>query len=106
MKSEINRPRFDAAYVGGAFRVLDFDGRPLAKGFLTLDAARTERDRLQAAEDLRRKRGPRACMCCGQTFQSDGIHHRLCATCGAQGEGHAMTAGATSIGKIRRAAQA
>lgn len=27
------------------------------------------------------KRGPRACLCCGKGFESEGIHNRLCALC-------------------------
>ncbi len=32
------------------------------------------------------QRKPRACMCCGVEFLSEGIHHRLCNRCRRQSE--------------------
>jgi hypothetical protein len=29
----------------------------------------------------RSKRGPRACLCCGHGFESEGIHNRMCGSC-------------------------
>jgi hypothetical protein len=35
----------------------------------------------QRQADQKAKRGPRACMCCSATFDSQGPHNRLCDTC-------------------------
>ena len=37
-------------------------------------------DRCEVLERKSRARS-RPCMCCGETFRSEGPHHRLCATC-------------------------
>ena len=45
------------------------------------DGAERLRDARQAEADGKAKRGPRACMCCGATFASDGFHNRMCQPC-------------------------
>lgn len=37
-----------------------------------------------AGAKLRRRTCPRACLCCGATFQSEGPHNRLCERCRRQ----------------------
>ena len=37
--------------------------------------------REQISADSKAKRGPRACMTCGETFFSDGYHNRMCSAC-------------------------
>lgn len=65
------------------------------QGYVVLDQKRTRltepspfrvvaeraRDAFQRAADKRAKRGPRPCMNCKATFDSEGIHNRLCKTC-------------------------
>lgn len=52
------------------------------------------------------KRGPRACLGCGKTFESEGIHNRMCSCCRSRDDGGSMAIAATSSGKVRRAAGA
>lgn len=40
-----------------------------------------ERARLQSLADAKAKRGARPCMCCHASFESEGIHHRMCNRC-------------------------
>lgn len=47
---------------------------------------------------------PKPCMCCGKPFKSEGIHNRLCGFCRTRPTTDWMTVGATSTGKVRRAA--
>lgn len=47
---------------------------------------------------------PKPCMCCGKPFKSEGIHNRLCGQCRTRPTTDWMTVGATSTGKVRRAA--
>lgn len=35
----------------------------------------------QRAADLAKKRVDRPCLCCGETFASEGIHNRMCNPC-------------------------
>jgi hypothetical protein len=37
--------------------------------------------------DPAKKTGLRPCMCCGEAFPSEGIHHRLCAACTSASRG-------------------
>ena len=91
---------------GKGYLVLDPDGNPA--GGITPFRTRADqlRDRLQRDADAKAKRGPRGCMCCGATFVSEGIHHRLCASCRSRSDGGSMAVSATSNGKVRRAARA
>lgn len=77
---------YHVAYLnGGKFEVRDPSGRPL--GAPTNHGAAHERAaRLQDEADARAKRGPRACLCCGAVFQSEGIHNRMCTPCRGLGD--------------------
>lgn len=100
------RPRYQVERLGGCWRIVDPKGQVMPGSYTDWDAALTRRDQLQTEADRAAKRGPRRCMCCRREFQSEGIHHRLCGHCRSHGDRNPVTAGATSIGKIRRAAQA
>lgn len=41
----------------------------------------------QKEADQAQRRMTRVCMCCRTPFESEGIHHRMCATCRRLGEG-------------------
>ena len=69
------------------------------------DAARW-RDACQREADRKAKRGPRPCMCCGETFKSEGIHHRMCGRCRSRGDDGSMSIPASSNAKVKRAAGA
>lgn len=73
--------RFRVEYqTGRGYAVIDPDGIEVLKPTNPhIAAARC--DALQAAHDSRHKIGPRACLCCGETFVSEGIHHRMCTRC-------------------------
>ena len=64
------------------------------------------RDRLQIEADRKARRGPRTCMCCGATFDSEGIHNRLCGHCRGRSDGGSLSLPSASSGKVRRAARA
>lgn len=68
--------------------------------------AETRRAQLQREADAKAKRGPRACMCCGETFDSEGIHHRLCNGCRARNDGGSMGIATNSIRNVRRQSRA
>lgn len=91
---------------GGRWRVLDPSRRRCGGLYPSRDTAQTRCDSLNAELDRRRKRGPRACMCCGQTFVSEGIHNRLCGPCRQRSDGGSLTIAANSTAKVRRAAKA
>jgi hypothetical protein len=77
-------PKFRIEYRAGEHRgwyVLDPDGLPCAGPFNDRNKAGMSRDARQAEADARAKRGERPCLCCGRTFQSEGIHNRMCDLC-------------------------
>jgi len=87
---DARRPKYTVLHVAGAgFIVLNPEGVKCSAPVDSKHVAQAERDRLQAEADRRAKRGMRACMCCGQVFDSEGIHNRLCKTC--QGRGGAYS---------------
>jgi DnaJ-class molecular chaperone len=87
---DAKRPRFTVIHIAGAgFIVLGPDGVKRSEPVEQKHLAQAERDRMQAEADRRAKRGERPCMCCRQTFESEGIHNRLCKTC--QGRGGAYS---------------
>lgn len=55
----------------------EFPARDLAEKWLAKNLPALSR---------RLKRGPRACLCCGAEFCSDGPHNRLCPICRGGGE--------------------
>jgi hypothetical protein len=50
-----------------------FQYRDEAEAWLAAQVPKLELDRS--------KRGPRACICCGHGFESEGIHNRMCGSC-------------------------
>ena len=108
--SQISKPAAGAFTVeyrhGRGYAVVDPYGHVRGGYHATWDAAATQRDHLQRAADVAAKRGPRACMCCGVQFASEGIHNRLCNPCRGLGDGGPMALAAHATGKIRRAARA
>lgn len=62
--------------------VWDGDGQQLSGAYYTRDEALARWETLVAAERQKRTAGERPCMCCGRTFLSEGIHNRLCQSCG------------------------
>ena len=58
-----------------------YTGRPLAESYC---------DTLNRQLKKREATTKRKCMCCGQTFLSEGIHNRLCRNCGHSGLGKEM----------------
>lgn len=100
------RPRYEVERIGGSYYVRDPQGALLRTAYAGRQAALTRRDNLQREADQKAKRGPRPCMCCGSTFNSDGIHNRLCSGCGGHGIAVPMSIGSTSTGKVRLAAKA
>ena len=70
---------------GHGYFVIDPKGRK-ASGFFSRRAeAEDRRDELRRQADLKAKKGKRPCMCCGRTFDSDGVHNRLCHPCKVRG---------------------
>ncbi len=77
---------FSVEYVTGrGYFVFDPDALPVAGPFNEKANALTNMEKRQAAADAVTRRGPRACMRCGQTFASEGIHNRMCNPCRAAG---------------------
>jgi hypothetical protein len=63
------------------------EGRQVSESFGSRSQAEAWSLAAQKAADLKAKRGPRACMCCGKQFASQGIHNRLCNPCRGRDEG-------------------
>ncbi|MCW1934092.1 hypothetical protein [Pararhodobacter zhoushanensis] len=75
------RARYRVEYrTRGGFVVVNPAGH-VVYGPCTRELAETKCDRLQKAADATAKIGPRPCLCCGATFQSEGIHNRMCNGC-------------------------
>lgn len=66
---------------GKGYVVLNPSRKQASGVYHDLASAQARCDRLNAELDRRLKRGPRACMCCGETFASEGIGNRLCHRC-------------------------
>ena len=103
---DTNRPRFDVARIGGAWRIVDPAGQIVGGAHDNRGRALTQRDVLQAEADRLAKRMTRNCLCCANPFESEGIHNRLCKRCACRDDRGAMAIPARSTAKIRRAAQA
>ena len=100
--------RYRVEYLSrGVYVIMAPDGAQLPGTYRNRDQALEERDRLQAVADAKAKRGPRACLCCGQGFFSEGIHNRLCGHCRGRRDplGDVAFAGAEDGRKPRRAAR-
>lgn len=73
--------RWTMEYVAGkGWRLVDPDGRP-GSAFYTKGRALTALDAAQARADAARGRQQRRCLCCGESFLSEGIHNRMCDAC-------------------------
>ena len=75
------RMQFAVDFVPEGYAVFDQGGCRIGDTFRFRGDAIRKRDELQREADLKAKRGPRACLCCGTTFESEGIHNRLCPIC-------------------------
>ena len=68
-------------YGAEGWGVIGPDGRRAGPVAPDHAAAEARRAALQAEADAKAKRGTRACLCCGASFESQGIHNRLCTPC-------------------------
>ncbi|MDQ1847695.1 hypothetical protein Q9299_05280 [Gemmobacter fulvus] len=98
--------RYKVRPVPGGYRIADPEGELIGKIIPSMHAARVACTTAQREADAKAKRGPRPCMCCGTTFDSEGIHNRLCHRCGHRGDSASMSLPANSIAKVRHAAKA
>ena len=78
--------RFTVEAVAGGFVVVSSFGDRASQVFAHKSRARELRDRLQTAADRKAKRGERPCLCCGQSFLSEGPHNRMCSSCRLRGD--------------------
>lgn len=60
-----------------AYVVIDEAGQPASARFHSYDRATGARDALIAQECVRE----RGCICCGESFASEGPHNRMCDSC-------------------------
>ena len=79
--------RFTVKVMWGGFEVRGPDGRRAEGPFAQEGEAQARAAALQAAEEARRGRRVRACLCCGGAFYSEGCHNRLCPACRRGGDG-------------------
>lgn len=68
-------------FSGKGYAIVGPDGRRVSGFYSDRDKAQERLAAMRAEDDARAKRGPRPCMCCGETFRSEGIHNRLCDSC-------------------------
>lgn len=61
----------------GLYEVVDQDGQRIGEPSSHEELIRQRRDRMQRQAEMR----PRNCLTCGDTFQSEGIHNRMCDHC-------------------------
>lgn len=76
------KARYHAEAITHGYVVVDPEGK-VVTGSQTpfrIEAQRAATE-LQRAADKKAKRGPRPCLCCGESFASEGIHNRLCDRC-------------------------
>lgn len=71
--------QLDVRGSGAAWAVI-LDGRAVATGYTTRDAALTRRDNL-ARRMARAAQPARPCLCCGEPIRPEHKHHRLCQLC-------------------------
>jgi len=98
--------RFRVDYVPGKGHVVFDPDDVQTHAYLSASQAHRVCEELQAAWNAVRKIGPRACLCCGGTFESEGIHNRMCSRCRAVFDplaGYGLT-GSSGGRKARRAA--
>ena len=66
---------------GLGYVVVSPEGKVVATPTLSRLMAQQQCEAKQRAADAAKKKGARACMCCGNSFKSAGIHNRLCDRC-------------------------
>lgn len=71
---------------GGIWVVIAPNGGVTGDQFATKEQAMSRAVELQAKADLAKRKGPRACMTCGDEFLSEGVHNRMCSHCRAYGQ--------------------
>lgn len=77
--------QYDVRYLSGmGYAVFGPDGRRVSTWYRDRAIPEAMREQKQREADERKKRGPRTCLCCSATFQSEGIHNRLCVHCRAR----------------------
>lgn len=111
MQKDCNLPKPGGRFMirttrDGQYVVIDPDGAEVGEASAFRPQAEWLRDKLQRAADAMARRGPRACLCCGHVFKSEGVHNRLCGNCRQRSDGGSMSIAANSTGKVRRAARA
>lgn len=74
-------------FTGKGYAIVDGDGVQISGYYGGRDRAKTRLSHILAEADRKAKRGPRPCMCCGTSFESEGIHNRLCARCRSRDAG-------------------
>ncbi len=74
---------------GHGYYVEDADGQRVSAFTAFRHQAIQWRGEKQREADVKAKRGPRACLCCGGEFRSLGIHNRLCPGCRTRDAGDA-----------------
>lgn len=89
---------------GQGYVVLDPSRMRVSGFYPDTGSAQTRCDTLNAELDRKKRRGPRSCMCCGQSFLSEGVHNRLCDSCRRR-DSSTLSIPAGSIGQVRRAAR-
>ena len=73
---------FAVARVSGrGWLVFNSSGAEVSGPWRTRDEALASCEAHQRATNLAAKRMTRPCMCCGQPFDSEGIHNRMCNAC-------------------------
>lgn len=81
------------AGAGAGWRVVDRMGQPVGDAWPSRRAATTAAVARNAAAARAKGKKERPCVCCGQTFLSEGIHNRLCNSCRKRGSAEAMPVG-------------
>lgn len=76
---------------GKVSRIVDADGAPLNDWIASNGAMRARVFYLENEIQRLRRARPRDCMACGETFESDGPHNRMCDPC-RRSEAHAVKA--------------
>jgi len=85
----------------GGWFIIHENGTTHSGPFTLHNAAENERRKLQLAANQRAKIGPRPCITCGNTFQSEGSHNRMCSLCRHQSEAFSGVASVTQRGARR-----
>ncbi len=65
----------------GGWSVIDENHVKVSGPHRMRSVAQQARRDLQAAKNAKERRGPRPCITCSATFESEGVHHRMCTEC-------------------------